>query len=180
MDLYEALDNMVIQTKFSKDGCFNTQSSKEYFVQLIMENVPINEKDVIVDVGCGVGKMLAMLHSHCMAKIIGVEIDPVIAEIARERTKCMDNIKVITSNILDCEAEIAEASIFYLFNPFNENILDSFLTKVETIGRKDVRVIYSNDVYMEVFNRHHWLQIHYEAFDHLRKTGGISVWAQGI
>jgi 16S rRNA A1518/A1519 N6-dimethyltransferase RsmA/KsgA/DIM1 with predicted DNA glycosylase/AP lyase activity len=179
MELFEALDNMVIQTRFSNEGAFNTQSSKERFVQLIFNNVPLTEKDVFVDVGCGVGKVLSMLHSY-YKNIIGVEIDPIIAELARNRVKDMDNVKVVTGNILDCKTEIKLATVFYLFNPFNSAVLDSFLTLVERVGRKDVRIIYSNDIYKQVFEQHHWEMIPYKQFVPLEKTGGISVWKQKI
>lgn len=176
MELFEALDNMVIQTRFQNDGAFNTQSSKEYFVQLILDNVPITENDIFVDVGCGVGKVLSMLNTHSKLTIIGVEIDPIVAAFARDRVKDMDNVRVITGNILDCKSEIMLATVFYLFNPFNSNVLDSFLALVEEIGRKDVRIIYSNDVYKQVFEKHHWELIPYKSFIPLEKTGGISVW----
>ena len=177
MELYEALDEVVISTRFLKEGAFNTQSSKESFVQIFLNNVHFTEDDVLVDVGCGVGRVLSMLHDYCRLRIIGVEIDPIIAEIARDRVKGMDNVKVVTGNILDCEQEIKDATIFYLFNPFNSDVLDKFLALVERIGRNDVRIIYLKDIFNQILEQHHWEQVFRKPIGSQDKPGsGLSIW----
>lgn len=146
IDLFETLDEMVISTRFSHEGAFDTQSSIKSAVQFVMNKIAFTEKDVFVDVGCGVGKVLYMLQNPIKFKIIGIEIDPLIAEIARNRVKGRDNVYVVTGNVLDCKAEIQDATVFYLYNPFDLNILERFLVLVKEIGRKDVRIIYVNAV----------------------------------
>ena len=64
MELYEILDDKVVSTRFSDQGAFNTQSSDDRYVRFVLENIPISEKEIFVDVGCGVGKVLVMLHNH--------------------------------------------------------------------------------------------------------------------
>ena len=180
MELFEALDNIEISSRFSDEGAFNTKSSKDFFVNLVLNNIHFAEDDVFVDVGCGFGKVLSLLHSRCNIKIIGVEIDPIIADIARIRVKNMDNVVVVTGNILECKSVINEGTVFYLFNPFNSDVLDKFLTTVEKNCHKDVRVVYSNDVFKQVFEQHHWEKIPYDQFIFIEQTGGISVWKQNL
>lgn len=181
MELYEILDDKVVSTRFSDQGAFNTQSSDDRYVRFVLENIPISEKEVFVDVGCGVGKVLVMLHNHCKLRIIGIEIDPIIAEIARDRVKGMGNIQVIIGNILDFKNVIQDASIFYLYNPFNAEVLDKFLGLVNSIGRKHVHVIYVNDIFKQVFEKHHFELISCKQFARMDKSDlEISIWAKSF
>lgn len=177
MELFEALDELVITTRFSSEGAFDTQSSNHRFVQFVLDHVPFSGEDVFVDVGCGVGGVLSLFHDHLGIKVIGVEIDPIIAEMARERVRDMDNVEVVTENILNCKSIIQEATVFYLYNPFNASVLDRFLELVGSIGRKDVRVIYVNDIFKSVFEKHHWKSIIHSQFARPDKPDlNLSVW----
>lgn len=177
MELYEALDDLVISTRYSSEGAFDIQSSNENYVQFVLENVPFTENDVFVDVGCGVGRVLSIIHRHCDMKIIGVEIDPIIAEIARDRVKDMNNVNVVTGNILDCEQVIRDATIFYLYNPFNLQIIESFLAIVKEIGRDDVRIIYLNDIFKYVFEQYKFKQIFMKQIPRQNNQDmGLSIW----
>jgi SAM-dependent methyltransferase len=118
-------------------------------LDFIFSTVKLSPADVIVDVGCGKGRVINyLLHKKSKNRIIGVELDSDIAAFTRRRLRRYRNVEIRNGNILDSIPE--DATMFYLFNPFNADVMGRFKAKLEAVFDSTV-VIYYNANYADIF-----------------------------
>lgn len=118
---------------------------------------PIIPSDsVLVDLGCGKGRVLLAASELGLEKVIGVEFARELCEIA---VKNCANFK--TKNKLNTEYKIvcddasnysinSDENIFFMFNPFDEVILAKVINNISTSIQTNFRrvfVIYYNPVH---------------------------------
>ena len=93
------------------------------------------DKDVFIDYGCGMGRAVVLAATYPFRRVIGVERSGSLSEIAR------DNIARASSKLKCAEVSIAtldareydvpnDATHIFLFNPFDEPVLASVLTRI--------------------------------------------------
>ncbi len=89
---------------------------------------PRPERDVLVDLGSGLGRVVLMAARRPFRRVIGVEISPKQVErarrnleIARPRLACRE-VQLICANAAEY-AMPDDATIVYLFNPFGGEVL---------------------------------------------------------
>ncbi len=91
----------------------------------------ISTNDIMVDVGCGKGRILNYWISNFPKnKIFGIELDPLIAKKVARRLKNYKNVTILSGKAQELIPD--NASIFYLFNPFNCNIMSEFKESLVT------------------------------------------------
>lgn len=118
----------------------------------------IGEQDAIIDVGCGKGRMLIFFSRFPFGKIGGVEYE---ADLVRICKKNLSTLKIYRINVKQGDAaiydEYDEYNYFYLFNPFEEGIVQKFLDNI-LISKKrknrDIWVLYFNPMHVKVFLNH--------------------------
>jgi SAM-dependent methyltransferase len=155
---YETLRTWYLDTKFGGDcggekaslfatiGANATQSAEYWMLDALFRKrarIEIKSSDVLVDVGCGKGRVINYwLMSGFTNRIVGVEIDPEIAEQTRRRLQRFPNVTILTGDILDNIPN--DATFFWLYNPFNERIMRDFKLALEQIfgDRRDVTLLY--------------------------------------
>jgi len=142
-------------------GYVNTGSSEYTWLEQLFSHVSINNDDVIVDVGCGKGRVLNWLLSKRLKnKLIGVEVYPEIASFTRDRLKKYTQVEIITGCVGEDERLIEEGTIFYLYHPFRERLMKNFSDQLANKikvgcypgGNRPV-IIYHNHVYLDVFEQ---------------------------
>ena len=114
----------------------------------IMASFKIGRDDAIVDFGCGKGGILISLSKYPFTKITGVEIDPVLGEIANSNIR---KLKTRNVEIKLCDAadfkELHEYNYFYFFDPFPctvmQDVIDNIEKSIFAMPRK-VTIIYLN------------------------------------
>jgi len=140
------------KTRFAEAGAEDTANSSYAELGALFGD-RIGERDVIVDVGCGKGRVFNWLLSRGRAnRMIGIELDPEIAEGCRRRLRTYTNIRIITGNILENVPD--NGTIFYLFNPFHEMVMRSFAEELKRSyqrNKREITVIYSNCLFCHVF-----------------------------
>ena len=102
-----------------------------FSIKKILNNIEIDKKDIFVEVGCGKGRVLLIASQYKFNKIIGIEFSPELVDIARSNVSIckdynsfnIDIIKIVEGDVLDYKYNNNE-TVFYLFNPFTNNILD--------------------------------------------------------
>jgi SAM-dependent methyltransferase len=130
----------------------------EEVVQGILRRLPVDpRKAVFIDVGCGKGRVLLQASRLPFARVIGIELSPVSAEIARRNAgvfartasgerRC-EQLDVWTGNVLDMEFPDANI-VFFLYNPFQGPMFESFARHVHrfsvTHPTRDVLLAYCN------------------------------------
>ena len=148
---YGAILRGKIPTRFPHLGAVDTENT-DYAVLPLMFDGLIRDSDVLVDVGCGKGRVINWWLSRGYRNpIYGIELDPEIAQRTRARLKKVKNVTIITGNALDNIPH--DATFFYLYNPFDAPVLRKFKTSLEeSFGeRRNIRLIYFNSVHVDVF-----------------------------
>lgn len=74
---------------------------------------PLSKKDFIIDLGCGDGKV-QKIASEFSAGGLGIEINPILAIVARWRLRKLPNQKVICSNMFAIDFP-KETTVVYVF-----------------------------------------------------------------
>ena len=109
----------------------------------MVEQAGVQESDVFVDVGSGVGRAAALVHLLTGATTIGIEIQPALVRAAhalRARLNA-ERFSSIGGDAAQLAGLIDTASIFFLYCPFSGARLEKVLGDIEPIARtRSVRV----------------------------------------
>jgi SAM-dependent methyltransferase len=108
----------------------------------------VRDDDVLVDVGCGKGRVLRWWAARTGAeRIVGLELDEEIAAETRRRLRRESRVTVLAG---DAVANLpADGTLFYLHNPFGAPVVGAFRDAVA--GRPGIRILYYNPVHAEEF-----------------------------
>jgi hypothetical protein len=140
-----------IPTRFSELGAERSSNISYYALWLIFKGESIAPEDVLVDVGCGKGRMINWwLSRRLRNQIVGLEIDPEIAAHTRHRLRKYRNVTIVTGDGI--ENLPADGSLFFLFNPFQESVMSRFQERIFQLPRRDkIRIFYYNCAHADVF-----------------------------
>jgi hypothetical protein len=128
----------------------------------VLRRLALRPDDTFVDVGAGKGRALCLAARYRMQRAVGMECAPHLAEIARSNAARMRGkqtpIEVHTQAAEDFD--YSAATVLYLFNPFEANILDLVLNKVAADrAGKALRLAFvmESPAQKAVFVKHKWL-----------------------
>lgn len=143
-DIYYGTDTMmwVAKTKLDTTSA-NLQHSAKYqptkfrpFIKL-MDRLRFPDGSVFVDVGCGKGKVLLMARRYRFKKLVGIEFDHNLCQVAagnvsiyEAKTSGRAPVEIICADILEYEIK-ADENVWFLYNPFDDVVMQNFLTKLE-------------------------------------------------
>ncbi len=114
----------VKKTSFSEKGA-NDTANTDYKALSIIFNDKINFDDVLVDVGCGKGRVINFWLSNFPSnQLVGIELDPEVAAKTAKRLSKYDNVTILSGSVLDLIPN--NGTVFYLFNPFDSFIMEKF------------------------------------------------------
>jgi SAM-dependent methyltransferase len=109
-----------------------------------------DEHDTFIDFGCGKGRVVHQAAKRPFRRVIGVEISPLLADVARaavaarsRRHRCR-NVEIVACDATRFEVP-DDLTIGYLFDPFRGDILEAVLQNIiASIDRRPrtVRLIY--------------------------------------
>src|SRR5262249_23074790 len=109
-------------------------SGVEEIVAMVRE-VPLSPHDEIVDLGSGLGRVLILAHLLSGARARGVVIQEPLVRSAR--TRCSQLALGSVSFVHAHAADIAlDGSIFYLYAPFNGEMLTRVVRRIEEVARR--------------------------------------------
>ena len=112
----------------------------------------ISPGDVLVDVGCGKGRVLSWWASRGGGnRIIGLEISDDVARETRHRLRNHPNVVVIPGDAI--EHLPADGTVFFLYNSFGERTVRAFSERAKELlaARPRASVLYYNPVHADVF-----------------------------
>jgi SAM-dependent methyltransferase len=141
-------------------------NSKEFFhyqgagylvlLRVFRETVKLTEGFDFVDIGCGKGRAIFVAEYCGYNRLTGIELDKELTEDAYE------NLKLYPFRRADSEIEFVHANalvypyenrptVYFLFNPFNENVLTQVLGKIVLVNNCETWFIYMNPLYPRPF-----------------------------
>ena len=139
-------------------------ASHYLLVRRIFKALDIDLREaVLVDMGCGKGRVLLVAMTFGFKKIIGVEFSEElsricvhnVANVRRRDIVSNSDIEIVTGDAADYTIP-TDANVFYFFNPFGPEVLNRVLLNIEDslkIRDRTLYVIYVNPVHKEQFLR---------------------------
>jgi predicted RNA methylase len=123
----------------------------------------LRSSDVFVDVGCGKGRVVCCACRLLVKRVVALELNRELLDQAMENARRVRGRRapVEPVGISADEYEFSDATVVYLYNPFNaritglvmEQLYRSYLQAPRTI-----RVVYANPVHESVLTQRGWLE----------------------
>ncbi len=143
------------------------ESTPRRHLHIILSSLSISENDVFVDMGCGVGRVMAAAGMYPFKEIVGVDVSAELNDICESNIKKMKHrlkckkYKNITSNASEYKIP-RDATFIYFFNPFGKevmkNVFEAILDSISQFPRK-VTIIWYNPKYQQILEESFPLKI---------------------
>jgi precorrin-6B methylase 2 len=141
-----------------------------------------SEKDIVFDIGCGMGRILCVMARWPVRKCVGIEISTEYVERARQNAKRLRGhkapIEIIVADATN--ADYFGGTIYCLFNPFGTKTLEVVLERIHQSVIKSprrIRVAYFNAAFENVMESCGWLKCYRSEESILAKRlGRTSFW----
>jgi SAM-dependent methyltransferase len=118
---------------------------------------------VFYDIGCGKGGPLCVMARHPFAKVVGVELQQELCEVARRNADRLRGriapIEIVRADA--AQVDYSDGHVFFFFNPFGAPTLRAVLQSIErslVLSPRRVTVIYYNAVHEAVLADCAWLE----------------------
>lgn len=133
--LYAGKSLQDISARKSKD-VYSGHASDYLVISAIFDDVPVDSKDSFIDVGCGKGRVLLYISRKFKpTTITGYELDKSTSNVAIDIGKSA-GFSVLNESVF-CSFP-SDGTYFYLFNPFEKQMLVNFL---ELVAKTRFRVL---------------------------------------
>jgi len=128
-----------------------------------VREAPVRAGDAFVDLGSGLGRVAILAHLLSGARASGIEIQEALVRCARAR--CAELALADVSFVhADATAVELDGSIFFLYAPFNGDVLRRALGRLEEVARRRPIVVCAVD-----------LELHDASWLQPRKTSRVSL-----
>jgi SAM-dependent methyltransferase len=142
-----------IPTRFAHLGAVRTEGLSYHHLHRLFTRarIAVRPADVLVDLGCGKGRVINYwLNRGYRNRMVGLELDPDIAERTRRRLARFLNVAIVTGDAIEHLPH--DGTIFYAFNPFNCAIVTRLKeTFRAAFAEREVVLLYSNCVCLALF-----------------------------
>ncbi len=102
----------------------------------MVDDAQIENRDVFVDIGSGVGRAAALIHCLTAAGAIGIEIQPDLVESSRALARDLNRSRIATikGDAVDLVTYIQVGTVFFLYCPFSGERFDRVLDELQGIA----------------------------------------------
>ena len=90
----------------------------------------ISERDVLLDLGSGLGHLTLLVSACTGARCIGVELEPGYVASARQCAQRLNLSKVSFQETDARDADLSLGTVFYLYTPFSGSILQAVMNSL--------------------------------------------------
>lgn len=144
------------KTSYKHLGANDIYHTKYSIMPIIFGLVRISKNDVLVDVGCGKGRVINYwLSRKFKNKIVGLELDPVVARQTASHLSRWKNVSIIVGDAITNLP--SDGTIFYFYNPFSEDKVKQFEKSLtDNYKNKRIKIIYYNPKSIHVFENDNW------------------------
>lgn len=136
--------------------------SQPSIVRAGIARLPDHHQYAFVDLGCGKGRALVVASEFSFSRVIGIELSPDLADIARRNAAVIaardprrGPIEVQVGDATAMQAP-AERVVYFMYNPFGSSLTEKLVEAFERQLANRLQhafVIYYNPVHGEVFDR---------------------------
>lgn len=155
-------------------GLTGSESTHYLILKKIFSNVTLTEKDVFLDVGCGMGRVLAFcIKEKYPCLINGIEINEIPGKIAQSWTQKYENVNVTIGDAL--KIDYNPYTVLFLGRPFLPKTFAEFIRNLESQLTHPITFIYWVDQQSgkQLINRTGWMMKKRQI---LRKVYGVKMY----
>lgn len=117
----------------------------------------LSPRDVFYDLGSGLGQVVVLVHLLTGVKARGVEYEPAYCAYAQRCASDLGLSQVEFVNGDAREADLSEGTVFYMYTPFEGEMLEFVLRRLEGVSRsKAIRLLTYGPCTIDVLG-HDWL-----------------------
>jgi trans-aconitate methyltransferase len=109
-------------------------------VKAFLDSVPMTAQELLIDIGCGDGRVLQEARRRYGVRALGMEVNPLIYLLARIRNLGMRGVEVRWCNFWKVNLKDADVVFCYLF----PDVMKHLAEKLESELRPGTRVISCN------------------------------------
>jgi SAM-dependent methyltransferase len=140
-----------------------------------LQGCAIDDDAAFIDLGCGKGRALYVASWYPFRRLIGVEIDPELARVARQNVATARAPRRFReATVLEADARTvalpAGLRVAYLFNPFRGDVFQLVARRLRAHAdahRRPIRVIYANPVEAEALQRVGFVPVYATSHGHV-------------
>ncbi|HEY4348241.1 MAG TPA: methyltransferase domain-containing protein [Gaiellaceae bacterium] len=137
-----------VRTRYSHLGAFHSTNTPYEDMARLFDEVTVEPDATIVDVGCGKGRSLNWLIGRFPGNaIVGIELDPDVCAATARRLRRRANVTIVCGDATTLLPP--DATVFYLFNPFDATVMGRFAAAL--LERPAATVVYYNAKHLEPF-----------------------------
>jgi SAM-dependent methyltransferase len=132
-------------------------------IKKVIAFLQLSEDDIFVDIGCGKGRIILYAAIQKIKKVIGIEYEKNLVDIARKNVASCKALKT-EIEVIQADAatfSITEGTVFFLNNPFGHKtllkVLDNIRNSILIYPRK-VRIVYHGKPYQVLLDMASWLK----------------------
>jgi SAM-dependent methyltransferase len=151
MDLrYGALLSGTIKSRHR--GASNVANSQYSVLPPIFDG-RVGPDDVLVDVGCGKGRVINWWLSRGLRnRIVGIELEPDVASATARRLRRFPNVSIVNEDAVEWLPD--DATVVYMYSPFSRDLMARFKEHVaQRFVGKGLTMLYLNPAFVDVFNQ---------------------------
>jgi SAM-dependent methyltransferase len=139
-----------IKTRYRSAGAHNVVNSQYSVLPHIFAD-RIGDDDVLVDVGCGKGRVInCWLSCGLRNRIVGIELDPEVAATTRKRLRRFRNVDIVNADATRAVPD--DATLLYMYSPFDRGAMRRLKGDLERrFQRRGITALYWNPEYVDVF-----------------------------
>lgn len=145
-----------LPTAYKHLGANDVYHTEYSAMSIIFDQVTITPHDVLVDVGCGKGRVINYwLSQGYTNKIYGLELDPVVAQETAEQFGAWANVTILPGDAIKNLPQ--DGTVFYLYNPFSREKFYDFESHITKLAHaKTITLVYYRPKSLHVFNNGRW------------------------
>jgi cyclopropane fatty-acyl-phospholipid synthase-like methyltransferase len=128
-------------------------------INLILDRLQLKPNDVFLDIGCGKGRVICCAAMRELQRVIGIDIDDQLCDIARSNANRLRNrrtpIEVICTGAQ--EFDYGDCTAMFLFNSFGAATVGAMLEAIDQSLRdkpRAIRMAYVNPFHDQLFEQH--------------------------
>jgi SAM-dependent methyltransferase len=151
----------VLGVSTAQEGCQQHPSPYGRLEKMI-KYLRLSPDDVFLDLGCARGRVVFFVGLQKIKKVIGIELDKKVYEIAKKNLDSFrfnkNQIEILNISVVDFDPK--EVTVFYMFSPFNDYILERVLNNIkQSLDRRagKIRIVYYAPEYAFLLDQKKWL-----------------------
>jgi hypothetical protein len=124
-------------------GCVPYLPSSVDVLLRMVEAAAVDERDVFVDVGAGLGRAMFLTHLLTRATVLGLEVQPHLVQGARALAAGLQlsHCSLRVGDASSLGGALEGGSVFFLYCPFSGKRLETLLDALESVAsRREIRI----------------------------------------